>query len=87
MFYVIQGFAIEDKVRAYIRKTGQNFRLSTSPQGPVLLPLKVASPKASDLKILIGANVLYVSKLQAKFIKKIDWPMVERGLDSGRAEK
>jgi hypothetical protein len=78
---MIQAFAIDEKVRAYIIKSGQDFRLSTSPEGPVLLPLGIASPKPSDLKILIGSNVLYVSKLQAKYIKKIDWPMVERFLN------
>jgi hypothetical protein len=78
---MIQAFAIDEKVRAYIIKNGQDFRLSTSPEGPVLLPLVIASPKPSDLKILIGSNVLYVSKLQAKYIKKIDWPMVERFLN------
>lgn len=80
---MIPGFAIDEKVRAYIRKSGQDFRLSTSPEGPVLMPLGSASPKPSDLKILIGGNVLYVSKLQAKYIKKIDWTMVERYLNSG----
>ena len=78
---MITAFSIDEKVRAYIRKSGQDFRLSTSPEGPVLLPLGSASPKPSDLKILIGSNVLYVSKLQAKYIKKIDWPMVERFLN------
>jgi hypothetical protein len=79
---MIPAFSIDEKVRAYIRKSGQDFRLSTSPEGPVLLPLGSTSSKPSDLKILIGSNVLYVSKLQAKYIKKIDWPMVERFLNS-----
>jgi len=79
---VIPSFAIDEKVRAYIRKSGQDFRLCTSPEGPVLLPIEKAEPKTSDLKILIGSNVLYVSKLQAKYIKKVDWPMVERLLNS-----
>ena len=78
---MIQAFAIDEKVRAYIRKSGQDFWLSTTPEGPVLLPLGSNSPKPSDLKILIDNNVLYVSKLQAKYIKKIDWPMVERFLN------
>ena len=78
---MIPAFAIDEKVRAYIRKSGQDFRLSTSPEGPVLLPLGSNYPKPSDLKILIDSNVLYVSKLQAKYIKKIDWPMVERFLN------
>ena len=79
---MIPAFSIDEKVRAYIRKSGQDFRLSTSPEGPVLLPLGSVSPKPSDIKILIGSNVLYVSKLQAKYIKKIEWPMVERFLNS-----
>jgi hypothetical protein len=78
---MIPSFSIDEKVRAYIRKSGQDFRLSTSPEGPVLLPLGSAAPKSSDLKILIGSNVLYISKLQAKYIKKIDWPMVEKSLN------
>lgn len=78
-------FTIDEKVRAYIRKSGQDFRLSTSPEGPVLIPLDEDGdtyPKPSDLKILIGSNVLYVSKLQAKYIQKIEWPMVERFFNS-----
>ncbi|AKB17085.1 MULTISPECIES: hypothetical protein [unclassified Methanosarcina] len=84
---MIPVFSIDEKVRAYIRKSGQDFRLSTSSDGPVLLPLGESSPKASDMKILVGSNVLYVSKLQAKYIKKIDWPMVERSLNSSGESK
>lgn len=79
---MIPAFSIDEKVRAYIRKNGKDFRLSTSRDGPVLLPLGEVSPKPSDMKILVGSNILYVSKLQAKYIKKIDWPMVERYLNS-----
>lgn len=78
---MIPSFSIDEKVRAHIRKSGQDFRLSTSPEGPVLIPLGSAAPKSSDLKILIGSNVLYISKLQAKYIKKVDWPMVEKSLN------
>lgn len=84
---MIPSFLIDDKVRAYIRKSGQDFRLSTSQNGPVLIPLGEISPKPSDMKILVGSNILYVSKLQAKFIKKIDWPMVERYLSSSGESK
>jgi hypothetical protein len=80
-------FTIDEKVRAYIRKSGQDFRLSTSPEGPVLLPLGDDSPKASDLKILIGSSILYISKLQAKYIKKVDWSMVERALNSSEESR
>lgn len=79
---MIPSFSIDEKVRAYIRKSGKDFRLSTSQEGPVLLPLEDISPKPSDMKILVGSNILYVSKLQARYIKKIDWPMVERHLSS-----
>jgi hypothetical protein len=78
---MIPSFAIDEKVRAYIRKSGQDFRLCTSPEGPVLIPIDTAEPKPSDLKILICSNILYVSKLQAKYIKKVEWPMVERFLN------
>ncbi|MDI9395513.1 MAG: hypothetical protein QM426_08910 [Euryarchaeota archaeon] len=84
---MIPAFSIDEKVRAYIRKSGQDFRLSTSPEGPVLLPLGEISPKPSDMKILLGSNILYVSKLQAKYIKKIDWPMLERYLSSSDESK
>ncbi|KKG11388.1 hypothetical protein EO98_12335 [Methanosarcina sp. 2.H.T.1A.6] len=84
---MIPVFSIDEKVRAYIRKSEQDFRLSTSPEGPVLLPLGESSSKPSDLKILVGSNILYVSKLQAKYIKKIDWPMVERYLSSSGESK
>ncbi|AKB82742.1 hypothetical protein MSBR3_2164 [Methanosarcina barkeri 3] len=79
---MIPLFSIDEKVRAYIRKSGQDFRVCTSPEGPVLLPIGTAEPKPSDLKILIGSNILYVSKLQAKYIKKVEWAMVERFLNS-----
>ncbi|MDY0130090.1 MAG: hypothetical protein RBR63_07890 [Methanosarcina vacuolata] len=78
---MIPSFTIDEKVRAYIRKSGQDFRLCTSPGGPVLLPIGTAEPKPSDMKILIGSNVLYISKLQAKYIKKVEWTMVERFLN------
>lgn len=84
---MIPAFSIDEKVRAYIRKSGKDFRLSTSQDGPVLLPLGEISPKPSDIKILVGSNILYVSKLQAKYIKKIDWPMVERYFSSSGEPK
>lgn len=84
---MVPVFSIDEKVTAYIRKSGMDFRLSTSPNGPVLLPLGEISPKPSDMKILVGSNILYVSKLQAKYIKKIDWPMVERYLSSSGESK
>jgi hypothetical protein len=84
---MIPAFSIDEKVRAYIRKNGEDFRLSTSPEGPVLLPLGESSPKPSDMKILVGSNILYVSKLQAKYLQKIDWPMVERYLSSSGESK
>lgn len=87
VLYMIPAFTIDEKVRVYIRKSGQDFRLSTSSEGPVLLPLGDAAPKASDLKILIGGNVLYISKLQAKYIKKVDWAMVERALNSSEESR
>ncbi|PAV11181.1 hypothetical protein ASJ81_01875 [Methanosarcina spelaei] len=79
---MIPSFSIDEKVRAYIRKSGQDFRVCTSPEGPVLLPIGTTEPKPSDLKILIGSNILYISKLQAKYIKKVEWAMVERFLNS-----
>ncbi|MDW5551046.1 hypothetical protein [Methanosarcina sp.] len=79
---MIPSFSIDEKVRAYIRKSGQDFRVCTSPDGPVLLPIGTTEPKPSDLKILIGSNILYISKLQAKYIKKVEWAMVERFLNS-----
>jgi len=79
---MIPSFSIDEKVRAYIRKSGQDFRVCTSPEGPVLLPIGTVEPKPSDLKILIGSNILYVSKLQAKYIKRVEWAMVERFLNS-----
>jgi hypothetical protein len=79
---MIPSFSIDEKVRAYIRRSGQDFRVCTSPEGPVLLPIGTVEPKPSDLKILIGSNILYVSKLQAKYIKRVEWAMVERFLNS-----
>ncbi|MCU0860775.1 MAG: hypothetical protein MUE65_00455 [Methanomassiliicoccales archaeon] len=67
---------IDDEVIEYIRKTGKDYRVSTDCSGPVILPTDMKPPKESDLKVKVGNNTLYISRIQARYIDRVSMDMM-----------
>ncbi|MCK5659853.1 MAG: hypothetical protein KAH86_00735 [Methanosarcinales archaeon] len=70
------GFEIDEDVKDFLNAQKVDYRLCTSCGGAILLPTKVKPHKPSDYKIDIGTNKLYVSKVQARYIKNINKSMI-----------
>ncbi|MDI3506468.1 MAG: hypothetical protein PWQ69_448 [Methanomicrobiaceae archaeon] len=71
-----QGIYITEDVRSYILRRKHDFRVSTSCGGPILLPVSVKPPKATDLQIQVGDHTVYVSKYQARYLDCIHRGMI-----------
>jgi len=67
---------VEDDVKKLIISEGRDYRVCTSCTGPALVPTTVKRPKESDIKIPIGKNTLYVSLVQARYIRKVTFEMI-----------
>lgn len=70
---------IDDNVKEYIRKQKKDFRVCTSCSGASLVPVEWSRPKETDLKVKIGSQTLYISIVQARWLKKIDMKMLDTG--------
>lgn len=72
----MEKISIDREVMDYIAQRRQDFRLSTSCYGPVIVPVDIKPPKESDLKIRVGNNTLYISRVQARYVKRITMSMI-----------
>ena len=72
---------VDEDVRRLIMSEGRDYRVCTSCTGPALVPITVKGPKESDIKIPIGNNILYVSIIQARYIRKITLDMIYNSED------
>ncbi|WP_067072555.1 hypothetical protein [Methanoculleus horonobensis] len=71
-----QGIYVTEDVRSYVLQRKRDFRVSTSCSGPILLPVSVKPPKATDLQVPIGDYTVYISKYQARYIDSIHRGMI-----------
>jgi hypothetical protein len=69
---------ISPEMEEYIRARSTDMRVATTCEGPMILSVKVSPPKATDQVIVIGDRKVYVSSLQAQFVKAIDERMLPR---------
>ena len=67
---------VDQAVKDYILKTGRDFRVSTTCSGPVILPLAVKPAKDNDIKVMIGKNTLFISRVQARYIDRVTMEMM-----------
>jgi hypothetical protein len=67
---------VEDEVVEFLKQQGEDFRISTSCYGPILIPISMKSPKDSDIQIKCGDRILYISRVQASYIHRIDKSML-----------
>lgn len=70
---------IDDEVKEYIRKQKKDFRICTSCSGASLVPVEWSAPKDTDLKVKIGNHTLYISAVQARWLRRIDMKMLDTG--------
>ena len=74
---------VDDDVRKLIMSEGRDYRVCTSCTGPALVPTTVKIPKESDIRIPIGKNTLFISRVQARYISKVTVDMVYNRDDIG----
>jgi len=75
---------IDEDVVKMIQSKGQDYRVCTACAGPALVPINVKKPKETDIRIPVGNNTLYVSRIQAQYIDRISMDMLydEEEIDS-----
>ncbi len=67
---------VDDDVKKMIMSEGRDYRVCTACMGPALVPTTVKGPKDSDIKIPIGDNTLYISRVQAMYIDHVSMDML-----------
>ncbi len=72
----VKSIEVEDEVVEFLKKQEEDFRISTSCYGPILIPVSMKSPKESDIQVKCGDRILYISRVQASYIHKIDKTML-----------
>ncbi len=70
---------IDEDVKEYIKKQKKGFRVCTSCSGASLVPVEWSQPKETDIKMKIGGNTLYISAVQARWLRRIDLKMLDTG--------
>ncbi len=77
---------IDEDIVEFIKKQGMDYRVSTTCSGAMILPTSYKPPKPSDLKVDVNGHKLYISRVQAQYINKIDKTMLTK-LDYSKLEK
>lgn len=73
---------IDKKVVDIIKKRQKDFRVCTTCEGAVILPVEAKPPKESDYKVDIEGNTLFISAVQAQYINKVTEDMFYKTIDS-----
>lgn len=76
MIDIPREIKIDTEVEDFIRKSGKDFRLCTTCGGPAIVPADMSKPKESDLKIKIAGNTLFISKVQARYLRQVEMGML-----------
>lgn len=73
----MSDIVVEQAVMDFIIENKQDYRVSTSCSGPVIVPTKVKPPKETDLQVRVGDFVLYISRVQARYVSRITADMLD----------
>lgn len=68
---------MDQEVIDFILKNDQDYRVSTSCSGPVVVPITLKAPKTTDLQVKVGEHTLYISKVQARYISRVTPDMLD----------
>ena len=69
---------ITPEMEEYISARSTDMRIATTCEGPLIFSVKTSAPKPTDHIIHLGERKLYVSAVQAPYIKTIDTSMLPR---------
>jgi len=69
---------ITPEMQKYIRARSTDLRVATTCEGPLIFSIKISPPKATDRVVVVGERKVYISSLQAQYIKAIDERMLPR---------
>jgi hypothetical protein len=72
----MSDIVVDPEVIAFINKEGKDFRVCTDCSGPVLLPTTMKPAKDTDIKIKAGRNMLFISRIQARYITRVTLDML-----------
>ena len=67
---------VDEDVKQMVLEAHHDYRVCTACLGPALVSTDVKSPKDSDIKIPVGDYTIYVSKVQAPYIRRISMDML-----------
>ena len=73
----MNAIKVDQEVIDYIAENGRDYRVSTSCSGPVIVPIEMKAPKETDLKVAVGDNTLYISRVQARYIVRVTADMLD----------
>ncbi|UCE37583.1 MAG: hypothetical protein JSW00_19375 [Thermoplasmata archaeon] len=71
-----KSIEIDPEIIEYIKEHNQDFRVCTSCFGSEILPIWMKQPKPSDVTTKVGENTLYISRVQASYINRVDRSML-----------
>ncbi len=69
---------IAPEMEDYICARSTDQRVATTCEGPILFSIRISPPKATDHMITVGERKVYVSAVQAPYIKVLDTSMLPR---------
>lgn len=67
---------IDEAVKNLIASEGCDYRVCTACMGPALVPVSVKPPKSTDIQIPVGEHILYISRIQARYINRVSIDMI-----------
>jgi hypothetical protein len=69
---------VDPEMEEYIRSKPTDLRVATTCEGPLIFSVKISPPKPTDLVLEVGDKKVYVSSLQAQYIRSINTSMLPR---------
>jgi len=76
-----EDIVVNEDVADFIKRRGCDFRICTSCGGPLLLPVSMKPPKATDLQVRTGDHTIFISIHQARYLQSIHRGMLPMFLD------
>lgn len=70
------SITVSPELKEYIQKKQKDYRVNTTCAGPLILPLEMKDNKPTDIVINVGDQKLYISAVQARFVKHVDLSML-----------
>jgi hypothetical protein len=81
---MMSTITVDPDVIEFVKMSGEDYRLSTSCSGPIIIPTAVKPPKDNDLKVKCGDRTLFISRVQARYVSHVTKDMIydsEEGLN------